>query len=265
MPVEVKYKDNQHGWDNESGFSYQHQTSTGPSANGPSGPTGYSNNNNNKNNNDQRQKDKIFEQELEKQFEQSHQEATAPRGSYMLYTRHSEYPTAPSHYSHQNNNDAQNHHHYDAQESHHPPPQYHSPHNSHSSQHNSQSSHRNSHSNHNSYPNHNSHSHHNSNAQEEHNARVREAAMEALMEASHQEFVRTHPPMHFHHSNQPQQFAGGRQFTSSINVPEEMMQQASISKPVVVTPPAEITPSYPVAPRQPVQLIKIDQPMIPRQ
>lgn len=258
-------KDTSHDsiWDNDSGFSYQHQTSTAHS--GPSGPSTHNyhalkQNSGNQQQSQQHQQNShkkyrdSFETEIQKQFDtqmqqqasSNHEEAaTAPHASYSLYTHHTEHQPSRQHQQQQNQ---QYHHQHDSnnnfegQESQHMSPvYYHPPSNT------------------------------GATAHEDAND-----LFDALIEASHREISQTFPRnTQFQPEPQPQ-FAGGRQF--SFHVPqqvqkqhhgqqhlldgEEMMSQASQPQAIIVAPPPAFVSPIPILhPPQHVQLLKITQPI----
>lgn len=267
-------------WDSDSGFSYQHQTSTAHS--GPSGPSNYhalkqsSNNQQSQQSkhqsNSQKKYKDSFEEEMHKQFDQQLQQqasshhdeaATAPHASYSLFTHHTEYQ--PTRQQQQNQHQDQQNNNFEGQESQHMPPVFYHP------------------------PS-------NTATHEDQNDIFKGMDFDALLEASQRDFAQTFSEnSQFQPDPQPQ-FAGGRQFTFHVpqqnqqyhhqvqhhqNQPqqyqyhhqqhneqqllgEEMMTQASQPHAVMVAPPpAFVSPIPLMHPPHPIQLIKITQPMIP--
>lgn len=279
MPVEVRVKDTNHDnfWDNDSGYSYQHQTSTAHS--GPSGPStnnhqAMKQSSENHHNNQQSQQHQqhqqnshkkykdSFEEEIQKQFDTQlqqasthHEEAaTAPHASYSLFTHHTEHQPSRQHHQQQQDHHHQHeyHHHNEGQESQHMPHHifYHPPSNAGTTAHDTS------------------------------NDLFKGMDFDALLEASHRDIAQSFPGnTQFQPEPQPQ-FAGGRQFT--FHVPqrnqvqqhhhsqqqllggEEMMSQASQPHAVMVAPPSAFVAPMPLMhPPHPIQLLKITQPMMP--
>ena len=93
-------------------------------------------------------------------------------------------------------------------------------------------------------------------------ARLRSAAFEAFMQATHQIQTHSPPPIHFTLNPQQHQTVTGRTFTTPINVPDEITSQASQSNTVIVSPPTALAQTFPIQTAQPIELLKIDQPMM---
>lgn len=265
--MEVRVKDSHHDnfWDNDSGYSYQHQaTQSGPSA--PSSnyhalkhSSSSSSSNSNNNNNNQHQQQNYhkkyrdsFEEEIQKQFDttmqqqasNNHEEAaTAPHASYSLFTHHTDFHPRQQ-------QQQQQHHQEEGQESQHMPPVYYHP------------------------PSNTATAH-----EDPHDA-FKGMDFDALIEASHRDIAHTFPTNT--QESQPPHYAVGRQF--AFHVPqhhhhhqnqqnaqqllggEEMMTQASQPHAVMIAPPSHAFVSpIPIAlhPTHPIQYLKITQPIIP--